>query len=293
MIKPTTLLFFLLVGFSQMLLSQDCKENVNISVSSFNGDYTFMPADLLSGSTNFSSIVIDPPNIGCQDIGATIEVSVTVTLGDGSTSSCLSNVTVSDAVPPVAICTSFATVIVPDVPEGESGNPSVSLYAIDLGFSSYDNCSPNVRFTFADTPPSMDPTFDENINTSVEVYEFQEPEWNSSVNVDVQVLVWDDYDNYNSCFVDVTFIVPNGVVSSTSDIESPEVYVYPNPASDRLHINVKHTNDYTFEIYNILGHLINSMKNVNEIDIEHLQKGTYIYMVKSKEGTSSKKFIKE
>ncbi|HAO08228.1 MAG TPA: hypothetical protein DCQ50_14860 [Chryseobacterium sp.] len=68
--------------------------------------------------------------------------------------------------------------------------------------------------------------------------------------------------------------------------------IYPNPASDFLTIQstlkVENVN-----VYDISGKKINTVLNGNTIDIKHIPSGSYLITIETKEGKTTKKFIKK
>ncbi|MCA6066117.1 T9SS type A sorting domain-containing protein [Chryseobacterium sp. RG1] len=68
--------------------------------------------------------------------------------------------------------------------------------------------------------------------------------------------------------------------------------IYPNPATDYLVIESKHPIEWT-KVYNSEGRLILQNKYETKLDISALSKGGYFLEVKSQNGTSKHKFIKE
>ena len=69
---------------------------------------------------------------------------------------------------------------------------------------------------------------------------------------------------------------------STDDIsKSQEIAVYPNPASDVLHISGI-SSETKFEIYNAVGQKLADGKTSDRINIHHLVKGVYFIQIKDK-----------
>lgn len=92
----------------------------------------------------------------------------------------------------------------------------------------------------------------------------------------------------------------NGLVTSATSIENTisSIKVYPNPANEKLHIHADATVLQNIKVLNILGQIVKEYKNVNtsyvELNIEGLEKGTYILQVQEEGNSSySKLFIKE
>lgn len=76
------------------------------------------------------------------------------------------------------------------------------------------------------------------------------------------------------------------------DVHGSDINLYPNPASDFLTIQstlkVENVN-----IYDISGKKINTVLNGNTIDIKHIPSGSYLITIETKEGKTTKKFIKK
>jgi len=70
------------------------------------------------------------------------------------------------------------------------------------------------------------------------------------------------------------------------------IIIYPNPANDYLVIKSEDRIEW-FKIYNSEGRLIQQNKYETKIDISTLSKGGYFLEVKSQNGVSKHKFIKE
>lgn len=77
---------------------------------------------------------------------------------------------------------------------------------------------------------------------------------------------------------------------------SPNIYFYPNPASEIVTLNFENINnaDFTLNIYNVIGKLISSETlryNHQQINIGDLSNGIYIVEIKSKEWSGKQKLI--
>jgi|GEM_PF-293608 len=83
------------------------------------------------------------------------------------------------------------------------------------------------------------------------------------------------------------------IITSTVEIDGdlPDVFVYPNPAIDKIKVSLKNlSGNFTFRVFDVLGqdvyrreHLFNAGDNVI-VDISHLSRGTYYYSVLTAEG---------
>jgi hypothetical protein len=71
-----------------------------------------------------------------------------------------------------------------------------------------------------------------------------------------------------------------------NDISKPEVLVYPNPANDKVYINIPENNyqHLEIEIIDFSGKTIkkeNSLLSNNYIDVNHLNNGVYFLKITS------------
>lgn len=102
------------------------------------GNFTLAPADINNGSTDNCSFTmsLDMTAFDCGDITnlpGNPPVTVTLTLDDGTnTSTCTSDVTVIDNVPPVASCTDAAVALQSD--------GMVTIFPLQFSLSSFDAC---------------------------------------------------------------------------------------------------------------------------------------------------------
>ncbi|MBW7868047.1 MAG: T9SS type A sorting domain-containing protein [Brumimicrobium sp.] len=77
----------------------------------------------------------------------------------------------------------------------------------------------------------------------------------------------------------------------TSDINQQNttiLKIYPNPAKDKVIIENNGSDDVqAVSIYNIVGDLMLSQENINNIDVSHLTQGTYFITIQFKNGENS------
>ena len=74
------------------------------------------------------------------------------------------------------------------------------------------------------------------------------------------------------------------------DLNQLDISIYPNPASDKLHIDGLVVQDVV--IYSIDGKEVLKISNQNSIDVSSLSKGVYFIKVSDGVNSSTKKFIK-
>jgi len=80
------------------------------------------------------------------------------------------------------------------------------------------------------------------------------------------------------------------------DTEEAEVGIYPNPASDKLHIVSGQQENVEVFIYGLTGQLVLQQRltaSDQEIDISQLNKGMYIVAIKTDDEVYTKKLIKQ
>ncbi|MCX6231984.1 MAG: T9SS type A sorting domain-containing protein [Bacteroidetes bacterium] len=105
--------------------------------------------------------------------------------------------------------------------------------------------------------------------------------------------------SFNSKY-DWTTQLLSDVILTVSDINKKnDIQIYPNPAKDKLNINLEKFSDFrktTLSIYNIQGQLILQKivnQAVTEIDISHLAKGMYFIKIDNDSNLMLNKFVKE
>jgi len=95
----------------------------------------------------------------------------------------------------------------------------------------------------------------------------------------------------SSMIIDYVRVYQN--VLNTSEVEQDKFLIYPNPASDTIHIksNVKINR---INLYDIQGrNIYTSTENITLIDVNGFQEGVYILKIESEAGISSKRLIIE
>lgn len=127
----------------------------------------------------------------------------------------------NDTIPPSAFSVSLATAVL------DSDTYEVEVYAIDFFITSSDNCTPedSLRFTFTNTPPEGDYTFQEEYMSSTKIYDCID-----AVNspVIVELYVWDLAGNSSYQTINMT-IVPSGgsgCEGCSNDTVAPELELF-------------------------------------------------------------------
>lgn len=120
-------------------------------------------------------------------------------------------------------------------------------------------------------------------------------------NIDPQYATFDSFGNmvneswptpFNSCGFDLDAVgVINQKALGRSDFEKANVFLYPNPALDRVYIQSKEEVDIV--IYDVSGRLVALQKSIssNGIDVSNLSKGIYVAQITSKEKTTSVRLV--
>lgn len=106
-----------------------------------------------------------------------------------------------------------------------------------------------------------------------------------------------DVDNEGNPWIGTTEGVTKiTVTSGLSNVNNQEIYVYPNPAAEKLNINLNdNTNTCTISVYDLAGKLVideTTITGNNYIDISSLKSGIYTIKTKSENYSGSIKLVK-
>ena len=88
------------------------------------------------------------------------------------------------------------------------------------------------------------------------------------------------------------FLVTAGSLSTQEIDNNTKLTIFPNPVSEVLNIRTD-TKIQGVNVYDLSGRKINTKIINNEINVRHLEKGTYIIEIESSTGKTSHKFIKK
>jgi len=89
-------------------------------------------------------------------------------------------------------------------------------------------------------------------------------------------------------------IADTGTVAVNDVNKAKDFALYPNPVKDVLHLQLDSSiKDFTFEVTDLNGRKILSIKNQKDINVSSLKSGVYIGTLISEMGKDSKKFIIE
>lgn len=86
----------------------------------------------------------------------------------------------------------------------------------------------------------------------------------------------------DAAWVDYIIFPPGNTITDVKEISDSEnsfVRIYPNPARDILYIKTPGNNAISIDIFNTLGQNVLSERNVKDVDVSSLDKGTYIIKV--------------
>ena len=79
------------------------------------------------------------------------------------------------------------------------------------------------------------------------------------------------------------------LTTSTYAIEGTSIYIYPNPVSDQLHIEMDMPLDYQVNLFTSEGRLILSESNPQQLQLGSIPSG--IYLLEIKAHPSEEKFV--
>ncbi len=116
----------------------ECKD-ITISINN-QGSVVITPGQINDGSTDnctITNITVTPNTFTCEDVGENVVV-LTVTDQSGNTATCTATVTITDQVPPVAICENVTITL------DNNGNATITAELINNG--STDNCAIDTIF---------------------------------------------------------------------------------------------------------------------------------------------------
>ena len=111
-----------------------------------------------------------------------------------------------------------------------------------------------------------------------------------------QIVIFPDFsarESDNIIYFDEVYGEP-AMPSSTKDLETIEVRLFPNPATDAITVESASMIE-SYVVYSVTGKLVASKRGIENptIDISDFPKGVYVLRVLSSNGIATKKFIKE
>jgi hypothetical protein len=82
-------------------------------------------------------------------------------------------------------------------------------------------------------------------------------------------------------------------ISATNEFGHDDVFLFPNPASDIIHlVNYSYVHDFSVQITNMSGIILHQSENQKSINVSMLNSGMYLVTVTSAQKSRSKKLIK-
>ncbi len=67
-----------------------------------------------------------------------------------------------------------------------------------------------------------------------------------------------------------------------SETKDSELFIYPNPAKEKVTIEGIEASEV--QVYNVLGQLVKTVRDANEISVAGLAEGVYLVRISDKEG---------
>lgn len=98
----------------------------------------------------------------------------------------------------------------------------------------------------------------------------------------------------NNC-IDTTDCLTVSRINVDQNLAENEYHIYPNPATDIIHIsNIKTGNKGTFKLYNMYGEIIKSVdfKEPFEVSLKHIDSGVYFYEINTNKNRAIGKILK-
>lgn len=80
---------------------------------------------------------------------------------------------------------------------------------------------------------------------------------------------------------------------ATADLETVGYKIYPNPVQDKLFVETKGRQEFSYEIVNTVGAVVLKGKATQAIEVSHLSNGIYILKVKTADQEINHKFVKK
>ena len=228
------------------------------------GHVTLTAAQVDNGSTDNCSIAtrtIDVTEFNCSNLGSTWPVKLTLKDQNGNMSTCLSYVTVKDAIAPTAVCE--------DVTVQLGSNGKVVVYTADLAFNSTDNCSVWSYSPIAKVYGTSN-LGENNLTITVK-------DWSGNASTCVSVVTVLPY-NANS---DYQQGGEDGKIVSPGTFE---LLVYPNPSSGEatMAFQLPSEQTFTFRLFDSSGRMIYQRvaiglegENILPLDLAGFAPGVY------------------
>ena len=128
-----------------------------------------------------------------------------------------------------------------------------------------------------------------------EVYYTSEQPWPSCANGtgNTLELISPDLDNSlpESWNCINTYGSPKAINDTSNSGEASGVIIYPNPVQNILYVK-GNSEAYSIEIYSLIGQLVKTVSNTNEIDVSLLSQGIYLIRIRNENISTTQRFIK-
>ncbi len=107
----------------------------------------------------------------------------------------------------------------------------------------------------------------------------------------------------NKIISGLNFLVKKKGIETSGSVDVARValdkfMIFPNPGKDLLNIEFTTRGDYSVQVYNMVGRLIDSrdyrsVAGLTQLDISHLQRGMYLLRIEGDQGVETVKYMKE
>jgi hypothetical protein len=246
-------------------------QNLTVPVQQ-DGTATITPQSVDGGSTGdgcINGLSLDIDSFDCSNIGTPVMVTLTVTNGNGDTSSCTAIITIVDNIGPEVTCPEDQLIEVVDtyiLPDYFGIGEAIAV----------DNCAVPVTI-FSQDPP---------VGTALGFGVYT-----------IELTATDDYNHSTTCSFELTI----GDILGVDDQEAllNTIMLYPNPANDYIIINNPENVELKqLLIYDLLGRQI-QVENLegagttSSVDVSSLQSTTYLFVIQSENGQRIKQVVKE
>ena len=111
----------------------------------------------------------------------------------------------NDSIAPTPYCLNFVTAKLNDADGNGPLEAEVEIWAIDFDAGSFDNCSPqeDLRFSFSDINPEVDPDFAQGNRSASRVFTESDLNGDSYRDYSMKIYVWDENNNSDFCNVNL------------------------------------------------------------------------------------------
>lgn len=107
---------------------------------------------------------------------------------------------------------------------------------------------------------------------------------NTNRDINASVELWDFFNSHTLC---------DNATEIIDDYIKEDLFVYPNPESREIFLNLDQSESATIHIRNVVGHLLISTVNERAIDISPLSTGLYFLTISNGKYSQTVKFLKQ